>query len=151
MKTLIPIIFLGFFSNSIFGQSVFDSFERFQKLQEEMMKEMDSAFMSDFGGGGVKNFEVAHREDDEFKYVDIITGEEGKNNLNIKIERGMISISGQIQNKNETERDGRVSTSTFFSSYNQSLSIPQGVVEEDASIQNGKDRITIKFPKFKKI
>ena len=133
------------------------------KHMDEMRKRMDQMFSSAFFDDGflsqslsansfssTNNIEINHLEDDHFKYVEI-TGEGlDKNNTKIEVESGMISISAETAQKNESQNQGNFSSSSFVSKFQQSFNVPEGVSEEDVKIDYSENKVTLKFPKSNK-
>lgn len=142
-------LFFSLIAKPVYSHDVQDPFDRILNLQEQMRREMEMAFSSGFPQSleNSNSFQVSQREDAQFKYIDIFTGKDEAPNLNIKIENGRVSISGTSQEKDENHSDSGMSTSHFFSSFSQSLTVPPDVVEEQAQIENQKGRVVIKFPK----
>lgn len=90
------------------------------------------------------NFEVSNREDEKFKYVEIKAEGIDKNNLNISVKEGQISLQGQIKKE---EKEGDQVVSSFTSSFMQSFPAPEGVDSANPQFDFKGDVIVIKFKK----
>lgn len=89
-------------------------------------------------------FEVSNREDSEFRYVDIKAVGVDKNNLNISVKDGQITLQGQIK---KVEKQGDQVVSSFTSSFMQSFPIPEGVDATNPMFDFKDDLVIIKFKK----
>lgn len=145
-------------------QSDRDAFTQMDKIHQQMKKKMDQAFGKSMFGGSLFDdhffgnpikgmssggLQVEKREDDHYKYIEVIANGIDKNSININIADGMISIAGEIRKKNNQLGGSGQSVSSYISSFNQSFNIPQGVNPDKAEIDALDDKIVIKFPKFK--
>jgi HSP20 family molecular chaperone IbpA len=137
-----------FFNDDFFGKSE-DPFDQMRKMREQMMKQFDppqkgsgpfdSWYHKKFGGGDVA--EIMQREDDKFVYYDISVKGLNKEDLKVKVANGQINISGKTETKNE-------GTGTYMSSmFRRSFPVPPNVESSKVEMENGKDKLTVKFPK----
>ncbi len=88
---------------------------------------------------------IEAREDDKFKYVDILAEGVSKDDLKINIKDEMIMISGQIK-KEEKSDDGQV-LSSFSSSFMRSIPVPENVDSLNPDFDLSGKKIVIKFKK----
>lgn len=123
------------------------AYQRLRKRSQQARSNSSSSAFSSvsmgLGRGFSKDFSIEHREDDKFKYIDIIADGIDNQNLNVSIDDGMISLSGTI--KKEVERNG--STFKRVSSFSRSFNVPEGVDEDKAEFETSDEKFTIKFPK----
>ena len=144
------------FSFPSFDSDPFKHMENMRKRMDQMFSNafFDDGFLSQSLGANnfssSSNVEINHLEDDEYKYVEIRGEGLDKNNTKIEVESGMISISGETTQKNESQNQGSFSSSSFVSKFQQSFNVPEGVSEEDVKIDYNKNKITLKFPKSNK-
>lgn len=101
-----------------------------------------------------KNFiNTTQREDENYKYVDIITEDNNSDELKIDIKDGMINITSETKKSTSVKNERSSVFSAFSSSFNQSFNVPEGVNEKKVEIIKGTDqkpqKIIIKFPKTK--
>ena len=144
-------LFDDYFDKDFFGGHE-NPFKEMEKIRKQMMDHFanlhkgfnhnfDGWFSDRFGGGDVSDF--SQREDDKYVYYEIkIPGMDG-NKTNIKIENGMVNISGDIKEINES-KNGR---SEYISQYRRSLPVPDGVDAGKADISAESSKAIIKFPK----
>ncbi len=120
------------FGGSMLGESLF----------ENSLLNMDS-----FGGLSSGGLKIEEREDDNFKYVEVIADEIDKDSIDIGINDGMISISGEIMRRDENQDQSSRSMSSYISKFSRILKVPYGVSEENMKIDTEDNKIVIKFPK----
>lgn len=116
--------------------------DQFERIQKRMKRMMESSF---FSGGifsnsmakhfGRSNFEIHQAEDRSFKYIKINAPKVKKDNIDIQINNGMITIKGEIASENSR------------SQFSQSFNVPYGVMADKVSIETEGEEIVIKFPK----
>lgn len=138
--------------NSFFDDSFGDDF--FQ-MRKNMLKHFntdeaddgggmfDSWFGRKFGGGSVAD--VSKREDDQFVYYDIAVKGLKDEKVNVRVEDGQITISGQVENKTDDEGGASFTSSRFH----RSFPVPYGVDPNRVQMTQEKDRLVVKFPKVK--
>lgn len=135
-----------------------DPFAQMDKIHDQMKKRVGKAFggsmfdNSFFNTGSFNNMTadgltIEEREDDDFKYVDIIADDIDKDSIKINISNGMISVSGEIRRTEDNQGQNGRSISSFISKFNHSFNIPFGAREESAKVNTEENRIVIKFPK----
>lgn len=129
---------------------------------DQMDQMIDNAFNNSFFGGigtlgGLKDrfgnmgfssvnnsaIKINRTEDSQYKYIEIYGENLNNEKINIDIKNGMISIKGEIKKSSSKDQ----SSVNFYSSFNQSFSVPNGVRENEAVFDSDKDKIIIKFPK----
>ncbi len=144
-------LFDQFYDDDFFGRT-HDPFEQMRKMRKHMMKDFDnldqgggmfdSWYRRRFGGGDAG--EVTKREDKDFIYYDIAIKDLNKEKLNVKVENGQITISGQAEKKSEENGNG----SYFSSSFHRSFPAPPDVDANKVQMEPSKDKLTLKFPKI---
>jgi HSP20 family protein len=122
------------FSGSMFGDSLLGN------------NFFDADHFGDISSDGLK---IEEREDDDFKYVEIIADGIDRDSININIEGGMISVSGEIIRSDDNQAQNSRSTSSFISKFSRSFNIPYGVNKDNVKIHTEDNKIIIKFPKDK--
>lgn len=136
--------------NDEFFNRAHDPFEEMRRMREGMMKQFnqeeggglfDSWYAKKFGGGSLHD--IQQREDDHFVYYDISVDGLKQEKVNVKVENGQVSISGQIEKKSDE------AGSNFFysSSFQRSFPAPNKVDPNNAQIEQQKGKLVIKFPK----
>lgn len=99
----------------------------------------------------IDDFKIALREDEYFKYINI-TNSGRKENLNVNVKNGIISISSDFRSEKKEGGDNFQSYSSIASSYSKKLLVPAGVDDRKAEVltseNNNVEKITIKFPKI---
>lgn len=128
----------------IFSLEKGDVFSQMKKME----KRMESFFKKSFNHKQ-RDFEVLHREDDNAKYIEIKADGIIKKALKINVSKGVISISGQVRKTNEVTNKNSNSYSSYISSFQKSFNVPDGVNENELSINEKDNKIIIKFPKKK--
>ena len=139
------------FYNDDFFNRTHDPFEQMRQMRDQFMKNFDepglgsgmfdSWYRNRFGGGDAG--EIKRREDKGFVYYDISIKGLDKRNFNFKIADGQISISGQVEIKSEENGNG----SYLNSKFHRSFPVPPDVDAKRVQIEQGKDLVTLKFPK----
>lgn len=118
----------------------------FGRIHRQMRREMEKMME---GGrpfqAGVSSLQITRDEDENYKYIRLHGKGIHPEDIKIKIEGEMISLSGQVK---RVER-GENSSSTSVSSFSQVFNIPSGVDAGDVSVEKGDraDEIVIKFKK----
>lgn len=140
-----------FYGDDFFGNT-HDPFERMRKMRNHMMKDFDaledggglfdSWYRKRFGGGNAG--EITQREDKDYVYYDIAIKDLNKEKLNVKVENGQISISGQIEKKTQENGDATL----FSSSFHRSFPAPSEVDDKKVQMESSQDKLTLKFPKL---
>ena len=142
-----------------------DSFKQMDKIHDQIRKRMGKAFSGSMFGDSLlgNNFfdadhfgdissdglKIEEREDDDFKYFEIIADGIDRDSININIEGGMISVSGEIIRSDDNQAQNSRSTSSFISKFSRSFNIPYGVNKDNVKIDTEDNKIIIKFPKDK--
>ncbi|MBY0416228.1 MAG: hypothetical protein K2Q18_18790 [Bdellovibrionales bacterium] len=97
--------------------------------------------------------DISLREDEDFKYVDIVTRDYQSKYLKIDIRDNLINIKKEVEISKTIEKENGKIYTGLSTKFNQSLAIPHGVDYEQAQIikpiAGENNRITIKFPKIK--
>lgn len=148
----------SFFSDSFFND---DPFESMQKMRERMLKDFNS-FGGGFGDsifdmdldhsnlfdGGQKSYTMSSREtEDSLIYeIELESGVKG-DSVNVSVENGMVTVSGQKTTTNKDESNMGQSIFSSSSSFSQSFSVPQYVDSENVKITNEDKKIILTFPK----
>ncbi len=122
-------------------------FEQMRDLMNRMMFGFDKSFFGDrknsfFEGG--ERLKTNHSENDQYKFITIESDGLNKDGINIKIEKGIVIISGEIR-RTHTEGD---SQSVFINSFRESFNVPQGVNVAKVELEYVDNKIIIKFPKI---
>lgn len=145
--------FLNDFFNDDFFSRRTDPFEEMRRMRERMTKHFDQ---DDGGGGGLfddwwkqrfgggDSGEIKQREDKNYVYYDLYTKDLNPEKLKVKVEKGQITIDGQIEKKSEEGNN----QSFFSSSFHRSFPVPSEVDGNKVKIEQEKDRLVLKFPKM---
>lgn len=147
------------FLDDSFGENFFsrsqDPFEQMRAMRKNMLKHFnfnesgegghlfDSWYSRKFGGSTVGD--VNKREDDQYVYYDIAVKGLKQEKVNVRVENGQITISGQVENKTEDEGSASYTSSTFH----RSFPAPDGVDSNKVQMVQEKDKLVVKFPKIK--
>lgn len=118
------------FSNSFFGHDPFGSFG------------------TNFGSGFQNDMQIQEHEDADFKYIEIESDGFDKDSLQVNIEDGMVSISGEIKKTNQNNGQNSWGSSSFISKFHKSFNVPFGVDESKVQIETSNNKLVIKFPKI---
>jgi len=150
-KNLDPL-FDQFYNDSFFSKS-FDPFDNMRQMRERMEKQFeipkegsgifDSWFKKRFGGGNAE--EISKREDDDFVYYDVKVDGLDQEKVNVSVTNGLLSISGKIEKKAQSGNSENI----LESSFQRSIPLPSNVDSEKVQMEQGKDKVTVKFPKLK--
>lgn len=145
-----------------------DPFSQMDKIHDQMRKRMDKVFENSMLGGSAfggsffdrsffdsdlfgnvafDDVKIEEHEDDRYKYIEILADGIDKNSLNITIEDGMVSISGEISKTDDNQSQNSRSVSSYVSKFSKSFSIPYGVDEDKVKIDAKDNKVVIKFPK----
>jgi HSP20 family molecular chaperone IbpA len=115
---------------------------KIKTLARKMDKMFHHKFPS-FNANAPNGIEITEREDAKFKYLDISGKGYSKDNVNIQIGNGMVTLSGEKVSDEKTQVSSFQSVSKFRKSFN----VPYGVNADRAEIEAINGRLTIKFPK----
>ncbi len=168
MKTLM-ILFSTFLLTSVsmttalaqntktLDQEMADSFSRMRKMmqaQSEMMNQMMNSLVTDkdfadFGSGLNSGPELVRKDENSEVHYELNMEGVDRNSLNIKVENGMISVSGQSRIENIREENNMKSKSVSISSFSKSIPVPEGVESNSFKVEE-KDEKTLLL-KFKKV
>ena len=140
-----------------------DPFAQMDQMHDQMRKRMGNVIRGGLLGGGMfgnsffdadsfgdmasDGLRIGEREDDDFKYLEVIAEGVDKDSININIRNGMISISGETRKTEGNQGQNGRSMSSFISKFNKSFNVPYGVSEENMKIYTEENKIIIKFPK----
>lgn len=128
-----------------------DNFDAMEKRMMDMMKRFDdddfNLGASSFFGGSVVG-EYDWKEDEQYKTLSIKVKQIKDRPLDIKIEKGMIKIKGDVEEvlENGSVKKKRISKVHF----ERSFSIPAGVDEKNPQFENKDGELLIKFKKIAK-
>jgi HSP20 family molecular chaperone IbpA len=86
---------------------------------------------------------ISQREDNNFKYVDIIPQGAMKNAMKVNVADGMVNIQSEVKKEKSVENKDSSEYSSYQSSFNQSFSVPEGVNDKKAEVINEKDKFTM--------
>lgn len=112
-----------------------DMMREAQKLMDSVMNDFvdDQLTVPPIRGTGLDG--ISKREDSTHIYYDVPVEGLKKEDIDIQVSDGQISVSGKIEREN------------FFSSFHRTFPIPAGVDETRAKIQPLPDKLVIEFPK----
>ena len=129
-------------------------------LSQSLFDQLHQFFSDGFGRGGTMGFGgtgMAGRVGDnvEFRWTEtadahvlVITPKGDKGTpLDIKIEDGLVKVSGKVVKQEVVERAGVRSQSSYLSQFSLAEGIPQGADESKGKIQQAGQGIKITFPK----
>ncbi|MCP4912171.1 MAG: hypothetical protein GY909_03550 [Oligoflexia bacterium] len=144
MKDLKKIISMGFvcFFLTLTSSQANDPFRQMDLMIDNAFK---NSFFGDFSYINNSSIKINRSEDADYKYVEILGEDISNKKIDINIKDGMISIRGET--KRSSSQNGN--SSNFFSTFNQSFSVPYGVRENEAIFDSKDDKIIIMFPKEK--
>ena len=130
-----------------------DPFQEMDRIHREMMRSFEKFgleeehfgdwFRNNFGGGAPADFQV--KEDNDFVYYEIRTGDALPKKLEVDVKDGQVTIRGEIEKKDEKSDSASHYSSTFM----RSFPAPENVEAEKFHIEQDPQRIVIKFPKVK--
>lgn len=149
---------------------VFNSFDSFDsdvaKIHKTMQERINSLFDNSFFGsssiadsffddrvggmnrfGGFRQLKIQRGEDQDYKYVRINAPNLDQDSFDIKITNGMIIIKSKTAASSEDDLDNSQFRSQSYSEFTQSINVPHGVDENNASINTEDGSVVIKFPK----
>lgn len=148
----------SFLSDSFFND---DPFESMQKMRERVLKNFNS-FGGGFGdsifdmnldhsnilNGGQKSYTISSSETEGslIYEIELESGVKG-DSVNVSVEKGMVTISGQKKTINKGESNMGQSIFSSSSSFSQSFSVPQHVDRDNVKITNKDKKIILTFPK----
>ena len=146
-----------------FDKAMGEDFENtFKKMRERMQKLFEESGgmgpgLRGFPGGnsfGMQGFggdpteRIKRKEDDKNIYFELDLRNVDEESLEVNIQDGQISISGQTVIKTEDQSQSGYSSSSMVSSFSKSFPVPNGVKEDQVSINKVDDNtLRIKFPK----
>lgn len=117
-----------------FGAGMKDAEDMVREAQKLMDSFMEDQFtVPPIRGTGLDG--ISKREDSTHVYYDVPIEGLKKEDIDIQVGDGQISVSGKIEKEN------------FFSSFHRTFPIPDGVDETRAKIQPLPDKLVIEFPK----
>lgn len=123
------------FDNSFFGTSrITDSF-------------FDDRIGGMNGLTGFRQLKIKRGEDQDYKYVRINAPNLDQDSFDIKITNGMIIIKSKSAASSEDDSDNSQFHTQSYSEFTQSINVPHGVDENNASIDTEDGSVVIKFPK----
>jgi len=124
-------------------ERMFKGFGQFDALEDDFFDRGFSRF------GRSQSYSLNQKENDEnlIYEINLKDGVDG-NTVDIKVEDGLVTISGQTKNQSDTQNDVHNSFFSSSSSFSQSFSLPEYVDAEKVQIENSKNKITLIFPKI---
>ena len=133
-KTMSPL-FDQFFNDDFFDRSS-DPFKEMRRMREGMLKQFnydeggglfDSWYQKRFGGGNAGD--ITQREDDHYIYYDVSVEGLKPEKVNLKVENGQLSISGQVEKKSDEGGSSSFYSSSFHRSFPVPLSVDSGKIQ----------------------
>lgn len=128
-----------------------DPFQEMERMQKQMMKHfgqmptdgdtggMHLFFQNGGTGAAVSSGEMKTREDEKFIYYDIDLGGTNPTNFNVKVEDGLVTVTGTVEKKTDT--------TSVSSSFERSFPAPANTDSRKVEFDNQNGKITLKFPK----
>ena len=130
-----------------------EQFRQAERMRNQMFQNLlrPPGAMGDTGGGGMLNepspfgmgfgttsqsFSISQREDKKYTYIDIEAEGLDKDKLNVKVENGMIHLSGMMERKTNNMQ--------FSSQVHRSFSVPPDVDPDGLEISNEGKKIVLK-------
>lgn len=167
---------LNDFFDDDFFQMHSDPFQEMKKMQQKMSKFFNHSKLFDeseffnsqegVGPGADKDFEgffnkwyggrfggkvgeITSSEDQKYFYYHLNNSGTKKNGLKVKIENGMVRISGEEEFKKEDKQlDGKEERVHITSSFSRILPVPPNVDADKVEIITNDKEVTLKFPKI---
>lgn len=138
---MVNSIFNRWFNDDFFRMRQ-DPFADMQRLRQKLQKPFDSWYGKKFGGNVT---EIKRREDDAAVYYEIGGKDTPPKNLDVKVERGLVTVTGRQEQKSQGQH-----IQTFFSStFTRSIPVPEGVDENKVTMKEENGKIVLRFPKTK--
>ena len=146
------------FDQDFFGDN-FSPFKQMEKMRENMHRLFEDSLNDSFSskyfdnwfeerfGGSVSDIGVS--EDGNYIYYRIELEGVNKDNLNINVRDGQLSISGEIDKLNEDRSDESFLKSRIRKSFKRSFPVPTGVDTDNIDFETKENQLIVKFLKFK--
>lgn len=115
------------------------------KKEKKRVDPFDHFFQNALNSFGNDLVQIYEKEDNNYKYIELVSDGLDKENLNINIENGMVTIKGEIK---KSDQRGNSQTQ-YYSTFQKSFNVPIGVVEEEVSFDSRDNKVIVKFPKQK--
>lgn len=128
-------------AQKIFTNPLQDSDDFFTKMQKDVFDRSLMALPSDWQSGNTT--QMQERQDEHFVYFDFDFGQQKPKQLNVSVEDGQVTVSAQVESRQEESG----SQQFFSSSFQQSFPVPEGVNAADFKTEHDGSKIVIKFPK----
>ena len=160
--SVLLVVVLMSFSNHAYSQSARDMMREFSEMFEDQNRRMNEMFNQfferhedDFGDlqgiqfrshlGGFSQTDIRQVEND--RHIIFELDEQGidLSALDVTMNGGMITISGQIRQDNQSEDGNQFFQSTSISSFSRSFPVPAGVEHHTMRVEKGDGVIQIIF------
>lgn len=163
---------LGFndkFMDEFFGDRFFDRsrdpFKEMDRMQQQMEKEFErlsGRSREDLGGswlgdrfkhwfsnrfGDRTAGSITEREDDKYIYYDLAVGDRAPGDVNVKVEDGMVTITGSDESKQSGNGSGGQYQQYSSSSFQQRFPLPANADPDSVHVEQGKGVITVRIEK----
>jgi HSP20 family molecular chaperone IbpA len=128
-----------FFKNdSLFGDDIFRSLDSFHKKFEENFSSFESPGIG----------QISQREDENYVYFDVQVDDLKSTSIETQVEDGQLLLSGTVEKKSGDDGDEAAFSSSYKSTFQRSLPVPEGVDAMKMQVTNEKNKVIIKFPKL---
>ena len=128
----------------------FDPFAELKRLEDRIFSAYPT--VTPKNDGSISSFAptVNTREDDNAYYIEVDLPGVKKEDINVDISDGMLTISGERKFKNEIKEENYYKVESSFGKFERSFRLPEDIDVENINAENKNGVLEITLPKVKK-
>ena len=128
----------------------FDPFAELKRLEDRIFNAYPT--VAPKNDGSISSFAptVNTREDDNAYYIEVDLPGVKKEDINVDISDGMLTISGERKFKNEIKEENYYKIESSFGKFERSFRLPEDIDVENINAENKNGVLEITLPKVKK-
>lgn len=116
-------------------------------LNDFFGKDLLTSFFND--GADYSTPAVNFKETEKHFTIEVAAPGLNKDDINIKIEKDVLSISSEVESKNETEENDHFMRREFnFQSFNRSFKLPETIDQEKIKASHKNGVLSVELPKI---
>lgn len=140
------------FNNSIFNSDPFEAMKEMRKEMFNRFNDSDSIWSYSkfsFNNSNITDIGIQTKENENYLAYEVTGKDIDKKSLSVEVSDGMLTISGKVVTKSDTQDESSAGHFQMSSSFSRSFSVPKYVNPTDVEMDHKENKIIITFPKRK--